>query len=53
MNSWLPIVLIGVGGFLLGGVWSLWKSGAKVFSIILAGFAAAAIVGGVLWLLPS
>lgn len=53
MSSWLPIVLIGVGGFLLGGVWSLWKNDSKAGAIVLACFAVAAIVGGALWLLPS
>ena len=53
MSSWLPLVLIGVGGFLLGGVVSLWRSDSKPAAIVLAIFAVAAIVGGVLWLLPS
>lgn len=53
MSSVLPILLIGVGGFLLGGVWSLWKNDSKPGAIVLGCLAVGAIVGGVLWLLPS
>jgi hypothetical protein len=45
----LPIVLIGLGGFLIGGVISLWRKSAPT-AVVLGVFAAACIVGGIAWL---
>jgi hypothetical protein len=49
--NWTAIALIALGGFLIGGVISLWRQDAKPPAVICGVFAAAAIVGGVLWLL--
>jgi hypothetical protein len=45
----LPIVLIGLGGFLVGGVISLWRKSVPA-AVILGVFAAGCISGGILWL---
>jgi hypothetical protein len=47
--TWQPIVLIGVAGFLVGGVAASWKS-SKVLAGVLAVLAIALAVGGVLWI---
>jgi hypothetical protein len=50
----MAIVLFIVGGFLVGGVVQLVKSGATKFSVAVVGvLAALAVAGGVAWLLPS
>jgi hypothetical protein len=50
----MAIVLFIVGGFLVGGVVQLIRSGATKFSVGLVGvLAALAVAGGVAWLLPS
>jgi hypothetical protein len=51
--TWLPIVLLALGGFLIGGVLSTWRSGARTASVVLGIFALGAIVGGILWLLDE
>jgi hypothetical protein len=45
----LPIVLIGLGGFLIGGVISLSRKSVPA-AVIVGVFAAACIVGGIAWL---
>ena len=45
----LPIVLIGFGGFLVGGVFSLRKKSVPA-AVILGVFSAGCIVGGIAWL---
>jgi len=47
--NWLPILLIGLGGFLIGGVVSFWNK-SRVAAVVLAVFAAGCIAGGLLWL---
>ena len=47
--TWQPIVLIGFGGFLIGGVAAAWKS-SRVVAGVLALFALLLIAGGVLWI---
>ena len=49
MTTVLPVVLIGLGGFLIGGVISLWRKSVPA-AIILGVFAAGCIVGGIAWL---
>ena len=49
--SIVPILLVGLGGLLVGGVISLHRQGASRFSIGLV--AALAAAGGVAWLLPG
>lgn len=49
--NWLAIALIALGGFLVGGVVSLWKADSRRASVVVGAFAAAAIVGGVLWMI--
>ncbi len=51
--KWLPIALIGLGGFLIGGVVSLWRNDSRAGAIVMAAFSAAAIVGGVLWMIDA
>lgn len=48
MSSWLWILLIALGGFLLGGVVSVWKT-SKGLALVLLLLALLAIAGGVLW----
>ena len=49
MTTVLPVVLIGLGGFLIGGVISLWRKSVPA-AIVLGVFAAGCIVGGIAWL---
>ena len=42
--SWLPILLIGLGGFLIGGVVSFWNK-SRVAAVVLAVFSAGCIAG--------
>ena len=48
--NWFAYVLIIVGGFLLGGVLSLWRNGSRVAPVVLAVFAVMCVAGGILWL---
>ncbi|WP_199439680.1 hypothetical protein [Umezawaea beigongshangensis] len=41
--------LLALAGFLLGGVWTTWRT-AKVVAVVLGVFAVLAIGGAVLWL---
>ncbi|HEY7812056.1 MAG TPA: hypothetical protein VIC62_02390 [Nakamurella sp.] len=50
MSQIIPIVLIGLGGFLIGGVISVRRKSVPA-AIVLGVFAAACIVGGIAWLL--
>ncbi|GAA0566862.1 hypothetical protein GCM10010172_58400 [Paractinoplanes ferrugineus] len=50
----MAVALFIVGGFLVGGVVQLVRSGATKFSVGLVGvLAALALAGGVAWLLPG
>ena len=49
MTEVLPIVLIGLGGFLIGGVISLSRKSVPA-AVILGVFSAGCIVGGIAWL---
>jgi hypothetical protein len=52
VSSALPIVLFGLGGMLLGGVFSLRKQGFGILPVAVVGvLAAASVAGGVLWLI--
>jgi hypothetical protein len=48
--NWFAYVLIVLGGFLIGGVISLWRNDSRVASIVLCVFALGCVAGGVLWL---
>ena len=48
----LPVVLIGLGGFLIGGVVASWTKSRPV-AIVLALFSAGCIAGGLLWLIGA
>ncbi len=50
MSDYLPMLLLAVAGFLLGGVWVLWKT-AKVVAVVLAVAALLALVGGIAWMM--
>lgn len=52
MSQVLPVVLIGIGGFLIGGVMAVRKSSVPA-AVLLGVFSAACIVGGLLWLVES
>jgi hypothetical protein len=52
VNQIVPILLIGVGGFLIGGVVSVRKRSVPA-AVLLGIFAAGCVVGGVLWLIES
>ena len=45
----MPILLIGIGGFLIGGVVSVRKKSVPA-AVVIGMFSAGCIVGGVLWL---
>ena len=52
--TWPPILLLGVAGFLVGGVIAAYRNGAKVRSPWSSALlAVAAAIGGVVWLLPE
>jgi hypothetical protein len=51
-SALLPILLIGVGGFLIGGVLSFRRTSVPA-AVLFGVFAAACIIGGVLWLIGS
>ena len=54
MSSIVPILLLGLGGMLVGGVISLSRQGATKFSIgLVAALALLSLAGGVLWLIPG
>ncbi|GIG66064.1 hypothetical protein [Phytomonospora endophytica] len=54
MTSALPILLLGLGGLLGGGAYSVHKQGGSKFAIvILVLVALVAVGGGVLWMLPD
>ncbi len=46
----LPIVLIGIGGFLIGGVVSFWNK-SRAVAMIFALLSALCIAGGIVWLI--
>ena len=49
MQEYAPLLLFALAGFLLGGVYALWKT-TKVMAVALGVAAVLAVVGGVLWL---
>ena len=48
--NWLAYVLIILGGFLVGGVVSLWRNDSRIGAGVMALFAVMCVAGGVLWL---
>lgn len=48
--NWLPVLLIGLGGFLSGGVLALRKTN-PTGAVVIAVFAVGCVAGGILWLL--
>ena len=50
----LPVVLIGVGGFLFGGAWTMRSQNApRPAIVIVALLALIALAAGILWMLPK
>ncbi|MBE9374219.1 hypothetical protein IQ251_07140 [Saccharopolyspora sp. HNM0983] len=49
MADILPIILLGLAGFLLGGVYATWKT-ARGLAVLLAAAAVLAVAGGIGWL---
>ena len=50
MTQIVPILLIGVGGFLIGGVVSLWNK-SRAGGVAAGAVRRRCVVGGLLWLL--
>jgi hypothetical protein len=48
----LPVVLIGGGGVLLGGAWSMRSQGARKSALIVALFGLLLLATGILYLVP-
>jgi hypothetical protein len=48
----MPILLIGIGGFLVGGVLAVREKSVPA-AVLIGIFSAGCIVGGVLWLVES
>jgi hypothetical protein len=48
-----PIVLMGVGGLLVGGVYSAAKAKRTIPAVVLGVLAAVALAGAVLWWWPN
>jgi cell shape-determining protein MreD len=51
--TWQPLLLLGLAGFLVGGVVAAYRNGARITAAVLAVLALALAAGGVLWLLPE
>ncbi|GAA4618985.1 hypothetical protein [Saccharopolyspora hordei] len=49
MGDFLPVLLIALAGFLVGGVYATWKT-ARGLAILLAVAAVMALVGGIGWM---
>ena len=52
MSQILAILLIGIGGFLVGGVLSVRRQSIPA-AVLIGLFSAGCIIGGVLWLVES
>lgn len=48
----IAILLLAAAGFLLGGVWALWRT-AKFFASVLAVLVVIAAAAGVLWMVGA
>ena len=48
--NWFAYALVVIGGFLIGGVVSLWRNDSRIGAGLMALFAVMCVVGGVLWL---
>ncbi|MDQ3760509.1 MAG: hypothetical protein M3460_02045 [Actinomycetota bacterium] len=48
--TWVGVVLLGLAGFLLGGVVSAWRT-SRSLAVLLGVGAALATAGGITWLL--
>ena len=48
-NDWVGVGLLALAGFLVGGVYSAWKT-AKVIAVLLGVAAVLAVGGGIAWL---
>ncbi|MBB3661176.1 hypothetical protein FB384_000080 [Prauserella sediminis] len=49
-EQWVPLLLLGVAGFLVGGVYSTWRNGSRVLAGFFGLAALVAIGGAVAWL---
>lgn len=52
MSQIVPVLLIGIGGFLVGGVMAVRKTSVPA-AVLLGIFSAGCIIGGLLWLVES
>jgi hypothetical protein len=48
--NWFAYVLIIIGGFLVGGVISLWRNDSRIAAGVVGVLAVLCVGGGVLWL---
>ncbi|GAA1238831.1 hypothetical protein GCM10009676_24280 [Prauserella halophila] len=49
-QQWVGVLLLGVAGFLVGGVYSTWRNGSRVLAAVFGLAALVAIGGAVAWL---
>ncbi|MGH3435816.1 MAG: hypothetical protein ACRDRN_05045 [Sciscionella sp.] len=49
-KDWIWVGLVAVAGFLIGGVYSAWKT-SKIVAVVLALLVALAVAGAVAWYL--
>ena len=52
MSQIMPVLLIGIGGFLVGGVLAVREKSVPA-AVVIGIFSVACIVGGVLWLVDA
>lgn len=49
MQQYLPVILLALAGFLVGGAYAMWKT-AKAVAVVIGVAAALSAAGGLLWL---
>ncbi|MFC4000839.1 hypothetical protein ACFS2C_12280 [Prauserella oleivorans] len=49
-QQWVPLLLLGLAGFLAGGVYSTWRNGSRGLAVALGVATALALGGAVAWL---
>ncbi len=49
-SPWVAVLLLGLAGFLVGGVYATWRS-SRVVAAVLGAAAVLAAAGGIAWML--